>query len=131
MASIERELLLDVPADEVWKAVSDEAMLRDWLAPEIELDLRPRGAVLCRTEDGEQRLGAVELVEEGERLAFRWQRDGAAQSRVEFRVEETDGGTRLTVIETELEAKAAAEASEGWRQRLESLRLALANLAYA
>ena len=131
MASIERELLLDVPADEVWKAVSDEAMLRDWLAPKIELDLRPRGAVLCRTEDGEQRLGAVELVEEGERLAFRWQREGAAQSRVEFRVEETDGGTRLTVIETELEAKAAAEASEGWRQRLESLRLALANLAYA
>jgi uncharacterized protein YndB with AHSA1/START domain len=131
MASIERELLLDVPAEEVWKAVSDEAMLRDWLAAEIELDLRPGGAVLCRTEDGEQRLGAVELVEEGERLAFRWQRDGAAQSRVEFRVEETDGGTRLTVTETKLEAKAAAEASEGWRQRLEALRLALANLAYA
>ena len=131
MATIERELLLDAPAEEVWKAVSDEAMLRDWLVAEIELDLRPGGAVLCRTEDGEQRPGAVELVEEGERLAFRWQRDGAAQSRVEFRVEETDSGTRLTVTETELEAKAAAEASEGWRQRLEALRLALANLAYA
>lgn len=131
MASIERELLLDVPAEELWKAVSDEAMLRDWLAAEIELDLRPGGEILCRTEDGEQRLGAVELVEEGERLAFRWQRDGAAQSRVEFRIEETDGGARLTVTETELEAKAAAEVSEGWRQRLDSLRLALANLAYA
>ncbi len=131
MASIERTLLIDLPAEEVWKAVSDEAMLRDWLAPEVELDLRPRGAVLCRTEDGEERPGAVELVEEGERLAFRWRRDGLAESRVEFRVEEVDGGTRLTVSETGLEPRASAEASEGWRRRLDSLRVALADLAYA
>ena len=132
MASVERTLLLDLPPDEVWRAISDETMLREWLAPEIELDLRPNGAMVCRTESGEERPGVVELVEDGERLAFRWWRDGAADaSRVELRLEETDGGTRLTVTETGLEAQAAPQASEGWRTRLESLRVALAELAYA
>jgi uncharacterized protein YndB with AHSA1/START domain len=132
MASVKRTLLLDLPPDEVWRAISDETMLREWLAPEVELDPRPNGRVLCRTESGEERPGAVELVEEGERLAFRWWRDGASDaSRVELRLEEVEGGTRLTVTETGLEAQAAPQASEGWRTRLESLRAALAELAYA
>jgi uncharacterized protein YndB with AHSA1/START domain len=131
MASIERELILDAPAAEVWRAISDEAMLREWLAPEVELDLYEGGNLLCRTEEGEERAGAVELVEEGERLVFEWRRNGAAPSRVEFRVAEVDDGTRLTVIETELQANAAAQASDGWRQRLEALRLAMASLAHA
>jgi uncharacterized protein YndB with AHSA1/START domain len=131
MACIERTLLIEVPADEVWRAISDEAMLSEWLAPEVELDLRPNGAILCRTEDGEERPGAVELVEEGERLAFHWRRDGGAQSRVEISLEEVDGGTRVRVTEAGLQAHATGEASDGWRRRLDSLRLALARLAYA
>jgi uncharacterized protein YndB with AHSA1/START domain len=131
MRSIERTVILDAPADDVWRAISDEGLLQEWLAPDVELDLRPNGALRCRTEEGEERPGAVELVEDGERLAFHWRRDGAAaQSRVELRLEEIDDGTRLTVTETGLEAPEASEASEGWRTRLESLRVALASLAY-
>jgi uncharacterized protein YndB with AHSA1/START domain len=132
MAEIERSLLLDSPPDEVWKAITDESLLREWLAPDVELDLRPRGALRCRSEDGEERLGTVELVEEGERLAFRWRREcAAAESRVELRLEDVEGGTRLTVTESGLEAETAPRASAGWRTRLESLRLALTELVYA
>jgi uncharacterized protein YndB with AHSA1/START domain len=131
MTSVERSVLLDAPAAEAWRAISDESVLREWLAPEVDLDLRPGGALRCRTEDGEERPGTVELVEEGERLAFRWRRDGGAASRVEISLEEVDGGTRVDVVETGLEASAGARASEGWRTRLDSLRLALARLAYA
>jgi uncharacterized protein YndB with AHSA1/START domain len=131
MASIERTLLLDLAPEEVWPAISDESLLREWLAPEVELELRPGGPLVCRTEDGEERPGAVELVEEGERIAFRWRREGADETRVELRLEEVEDGTRLTVTETGLKANAAPQASGDWRRRLESLRMALASLAYA
>jgi len=131
VAAIERSVLLDAPAGEVWGAISDESMLSEWLAEEVELDLRPHGALRCRTKEGEERPGAVELVEEGERLAFHWQRDGAQPSRVELRIDEVDGGSRLTVIESGLETRAAPEASMAWSKRFESLRLAMSSLAYA
>jgi uncharacterized protein YndB with AHSA1/START domain len=131
MASIERSIVLDALADDVWRAISDPALLREWLAPEVELELSEDGALLCVTEDGEARSGAVELVEEGERLAFHWRRGGAAPSRVELRLEEVEAGTCLTVTESRLEAGAAPAASAGWSKRFESLRLCLASLAYA
>ena len=131
MASIERSIDLDAPADAVWRAISDEGMLGDWLAAEVDLDPRPGGGLRCLEEDGEERFGSVELVEEGERLAFNWQRDGLHTSRVELRIAELDAGTRLTVIETGLREPAGPEASLRWSKRFESLRLAMASLAYA
>jgi uncharacterized protein YndB with AHSA1/START domain len=131
MTSVEREILLDAPRGEVWRAVSDESMLSEWLAPEVDLDLRPHGALSCRSEDGEERHGAIELVEDGERLAFHWQRDGSPPSRVEICLEEAGDGTRLRVVESELDASAGPMASRLWSKRFESLRLALASLAYA
>ena len=131
MASIERSVFLNAPADDVWRAISDESILCDWLAPEVELDPRPGGAVNCRTEDGEVRPGRIEEVEDGERLAFVWHRDGAGPSRVELELEVLDRGTRLTVIETGLDSSSSPQASAGWRHRLEALKTALAELAYA
>jgi uncharacterized protein YndB with AHSA1/START domain len=131
MASIERDIVLDAPADDVWRAISDESMLREWLAPDVELDARPGGALLCRTEDGEVRPGEVEQVEAGERLSFVWRRDGEQPSRVVLEIEVLERGTRLTVVETRLDAANAPQASAGWRHRLEALKTALAELAYA
>jgi uncharacterized protein YndB with AHSA1/START domain len=131
MASIEHSIDLDAPADDVWRAISDDYLLGEWLAAEVELDPRPGGALCCRTEDGEERIGSVELVEEGERIAFHWQRDGMALSRVELRLLDLDRGTRLTVVETGLHEAVGPQASLRWSKRFESLRLAMASLAYA
>jgi len=131
MASIERDIVLDAPADDVWRAISDESMLREWLAPEVELDPRPGGELICRDENEEVRLGQVEQVCDGERLEFVWQRPGEQASRVVLEVEVLERGTRLTVVETRLDAAKAPQASAGWRQRLDALKLALAELAYA
>jgi uncharacterized protein YndB with AHSA1/START domain len=131
MASIERSIVLDAPATEVWDAISDQRLLSKWLAPEVELDPRPGGTLRCRTEDDEERRGAVRLREEGERIVFEWRREGAAPSQVDLRIEELDGATRLTVVESGLRASAAPPASVSWSKRFESLRLALASFAYA
>ncbi len=78
--SVVRTVVLDAPPEHVWEALTEAAMLREWLAPEVELEPHEGGSVRCRFKDGEERRGEVELVEEVERLAFSWHRDGAGWS---------------------------------------------------
>lgn len=132
--TVKRSVLLDVPPSEVWEAVTDEGLLSEWLAPEVELDPREGGELVCRYEDGEERRGEVELVEEAERLAFQWWRqgsEGSARSRVEFIVEAIADGTRLTVVETRGAAAGPLLAAGAWGLRLEVLRLTLGRLVLA
>lgn len=136
--TVTRSVLLAAAPAEVWQALTEETTLREWLAAEVEIDPREGGELLCRYEDGEERRGEVELVEEAERLAFHWQRQGGEPSRVEFLVDAVADGTRLTVIET---ARRRADlgsmssqigpSAAGWGVRLGSLRLTLGRLVLA
>jgi uncharacterized protein YndB with AHSA1/START domain len=127
-----RTVVLDAPPERVWEAVTEAAMLREWLAPEVELEPHEGGALVCRFEDGEERRGEVELVEEAERLAFSWHRDGAGPSRVELALDAVAGGTRLTVIETGLaRSDAPTMLAAGWSAPLARLPLALGRLVLA
>jgi uncharacterized protein YndB with AHSA1/START domain len=98
--TVTRSVLLDAAPTEVWEALTDETALSEWLAPEVELEPEEGGEVVCRYEDGSERRGEVELVEEAERLAFSWRREGGEPSRVELIVDAVAGGTRVTVVET-------------------------------
>jgi uncharacterized protein YndB with AHSA1/START domain len=127
-----RTVVLDAPPEQVWEAVTEAALLSEWLAPEVELEPHEGGALLCRFEDGEERRGEVELVEEAERLAFRWHRDGLAPSRVELALDAVAGGTRLTVIETGLAPVGTPTMLAGaWATPLARLPLALGRLVLA
>jgi uncharacterized protein YndB with AHSA1/START domain len=97
--TVKRTVLLDAAPAEVWEALTDETLLSEWLAPEVELAPREGGELVCRFEDGEERRGEVALVEEAERLAFDWHR-AEGPSRVEWTLSPDDNGTRFTVTET-------------------------------
>jgi uncharacterized protein YndB with AHSA1/START domain len=98
---VSRSVELDAAPTEVWDALTEEALLGEWLADEVEIEAEPGGEIVCRYADGEERRGEVELVEEAERLAWSWWReDGAGPSRVELVLAAVADGTRLTVIET-------------------------------
>ncbi len=141
--TVTREVHLDAPPEQVWEAITDPATLREWLAPEVELDPSEGGELVCRFADGEERRGEVELVEEAERLAFHWWREGAGPSRVEFVVDAVADGTLLTVTETRTGRRADLSLSGGqvgpsaavsgvvWEVRLGSLRLAVGRLVLA
>lgn len=109
-------------------------MLGEWLADEVELEAEPGGEIVCRYADGEERRGEVELVEEAERLAWNWRRDGGAPSRVELVLDAVADRTRLTIIETQspvLETGALRAtgpllvASATWGPRLARLQVAV------
>jgi uncharacterized protein YndB with AHSA1/START domain len=97
---VSRSVELDAAPDEVWDALTEDALLTEWLADEVEIEVEPGGEIVCRYADGEERRGEVELVEEAERLAWSWRREGGASSRVELVLDAVAERTRLTVIET-------------------------------
>jgi uncharacterized protein YndB with AHSA1/START domain len=97
---VRRSVELDAAPAVVWDALTEDALLGEWLADEVELEAEPGGEIVCRYADGEERRGEVELVEEAERLAWSWRRDGGEPSRVELVLDAVADRTRLTVIET-------------------------------
>jgi len=97
--TVEREI--DVPAtpDETWQALTDPERLREWLAEDAELDLRPGGGLSVRTPDGE-RDGFFEEIAEPERLVFWWSKPGDELARVQIELDEVEEGTRVRVVES-------------------------------
>jgi uncharacterized protein YndB with AHSA1/START domain len=79
---VEREITIDATPSEVWEALSEPALMRDWLFE----------------GDDERRL-ELDEVEDEERLAFRWQRDGQGETSVVFTLEAVPAGTRVVVVE--------------------------------
>jgi uncharacterized protein YndB with AHSA1/START domain len=128
---VSRSVDLDAPPAEVWDALTEEALLREWLADEVELEAEPGGEIVCRYADGEERRGEVELVQEAERLAWSWWREGGeGPSRVELVLDAVADGTRLTVIETPVFETAPLGASgpllaAAWGPPLARLRAAV------
>jgi uncharacterized protein YndB with AHSA1/START domain len=104
---VRRELVLRARPEEVWMALTSPARLAEWFGAKVELEPRRGGSVEARWRDGATRRGVVEIAEHARRLAFRWRpierTDGSFRvgsvTRVEFLIEATEVGTRLTVIE--------------------------------
>ena len=97
---VEREVLLPVPVEEAWEAVTEPEELEEWLADEVELELEEGGAARFRWDDGTERTGTVELVAEPVRLAFRWEDAEQGASFVELTLIPVDEGTRVRVVES-------------------------------
>jgi uncharacterized protein YndB with AHSA1/START domain len=106
--SVEREVLLPLPVEEAWEAVTAPGELEEWLADEVELDLEEGGELRFSWDDGSERTGTVELVAPPVRLAFRWEDGETGASFVELTLIPVDEGTRVRVVETGPYAIAAA-----------------------
>jgi uncharacterized protein YndB with AHSA1/START domain len=130
--TVSQSVVPEAPPGEIWEALTAVSIPSEWLAPEAELEPHEGGEIVCRYEDGEERRGEVELVEEAERLAFRWHRQGGGPSRVELRVDAVAGDTRLTVIEAGLIAETASPLlAASWAPRMRALQLVVGKLVLA
>ncbi len=125
--SVTREIVLPLERDEAWRVVTEPEHLREWLADDVEIELREGGLIELGWDGGGRRLGVVETVEECERLVFRWRPDEDGPEHVETTVEigldDAADGTRVTVVETGFEVLVdavgcSAVSSWAWDVRL-------------
>jgi len=131
MKPIESDIVIDAPAEVVWRTITEPDQIVQWFADRVELNARPGGAgVLDFTTMSEDLV--VETVDRPHRFSFRWGED--KKMLVEFTlVAEAAERTRLRVVETGLddlawpdERKVAYvdDHNEGWAHhfgRLQSL----------
>jgi uncharacterized protein YndB with AHSA1/START domain len=104
MSDIEREITVPVDPERAWTLVTDPEHLEHWLAPEVELDPRPGGGVHIVEDDDTERRGVVEVVEAPRQLRFVWRVEPDGEpTTVEITVSPDDGGSRIEIVERELE----------------------------
>ena len=137
---------ISVPAQRVWDALlSPEWTDRYGYGGIVHSDLTPGASFATEAGAGMKAAGVAGTVVDGEvlecdpprRLVQTWRMYMAEELRSEgftrlaYELHEVDGVTRLTVTETGLAEDDGPPAARLWSKRFESLRLAMASLAYA
>jgi uncharacterized protein YndB with AHSA1/START domain len=102
---IERVLDIAHPPAKVWAALTTADGLSSWFGNEAAIDLRPGGSARMTFTSGHTASMRVERVEEPTVFGFTWHiyglpDDDPRRTYVEFTLEPTSAGTRLTVVET-------------------------------
>src|SRR3954451_24594096 len=102
---IERTVQIAASPGKVWAALTTAEGLAAWFGDEAAIDLRPGGAARMGWSDGSAVAMRVERVEEPRVFGFTWQlkglpEDDPRRTYVEFTIEPTSSGIRLTGIET-------------------------------
>ena len=134
--SYSTELHLAASRDAVWEALTTEAGLRRWFAPEAKVDLRPGGEVVWAWGDLHRWAQRIEVVEPGTRLRTRYDSavdDGEGGKRplyVDFLLQGEGGSTTLRLVQSGFGPEADFDdeydgISRGWPVELANLRYAL------
>ena len=129
---VEREL--PHPPQKVWRALTQGALLEDWLMPN---DFQPvvGHRFSFRTTPMPHWDGIVEgevlVVEPHEKLAYSWTAAGGLSTVVTWTLAATAGGTRLHLEQAGFRAEEEANyrgAAFGWQRNLDGLERVLAAL---
>jgi uncharacterized protein YndB with AHSA1/START domain len=138
---IEKQILLRAPRTRVWRALTDLEQFQQWFGAKLDAPFAPgvrsRGHVTEKGWEHVQMEITVERMEPEHTLTYRWlpfaidpKRDYSREHRtlVEFSLEEVDGGTRLTVVESGLDLVPADRRAEafkmhegGWEGQLKNI----------
>jgi uncharacterized protein YndB with AHSA1/START domain len=125
---IEQQMTFPVPREDVWAAITEPDQIGKWFGVEAELDLRPGGRGAFRWDEIEVPV-VVEEVSPPSLLSYRWKPSqtpsGGPTTLVEFELEEIEGGTRLSLVESgfaSLKPESRRENEFGWDEELGHLR---------
>ncbi len=143
--SVEREILIEATPEVVWSVITEPAQISRWFSDEAEVQARAGadGTLTWRPggRGGEKECDSIVPIrvveaEPFHRFSFRWSHpqgvepDETNSALVEFTLTEEAGGTRLTVIESGIDAvthdeqgktRYRAEHEQGWEKHLGEL----------
>jgi uncharacterized protein YndB with AHSA1/START domain len=139
--AIRRELILPVPPERAWSALTQAPALSQWFGTQATVDLRVGGTITFTWDlpDGARRSngGTIVALEAPRHFAFRWNpyvapehaaRAAGITTLVEFTLEAHPDGTRLLVVESgfaqlppDLRGPAMDGNVKGWARELAEL----------
>ncbi|HEY4384155.1 MAG TPA: SRPBCC family protein [Ktedonobacteraceae bacterium] len=138
---IERTILLPVPRERVWDAVTKPEQFARWFGVVSGMDFRVGGAIQLSWENKPCPYpGTIEVIEPIQRFAFRWPSyaighpeitfDIVPSTLVEITLEEQAEGTLLTLVESGFASQPQPVPAEelyrgnqdGWQECLNGLR---------
>jgi uncharacterized protein YndB with AHSA1/START domain len=137
--TIQREIVIPQPREQVWRALTDSATLAEWMFPN---DIEPRVGHCFTFQvppnpkvnfDGLTVNCVVLECEAPNRLVFSWSAAGLADTQVSFRLEVDGQGTRLFLDHSGFDVsqpfgnQAFKGAEFGWAKMLEQLPEIVAN----
>jgi uncharacterized protein YndB with AHSA1/START domain len=119
---IEKTVELNAPVERVWRALTDHKEFGEWFRVKLDGPFAP-GEISTgqMTYPGYEHIkwnAAIEQMEAPRLFSFRWPHEGIepdATTLVEFRLEPTSKGTRLTIIESGFDALPANRRAEAFR----------------
>ena len=119
--SISFEFDLPHPPEKVWRALTDPALLADWLLPVVDLQLEPGKAFTFKTQaypgwDGTVNCRFVE-IETHRKLSYTWDVP-FLNTVVTFTLTPTASGTRLSLVQSGFKEDQRREfggARYGWK----------------
>jgi uncharacterized protein YndB with AHSA1/START domain len=138
LASIEKQTFLRAPRARVWRALTNAQEFANWFGVEIEGSFAPGARVEMTSTipgyEGQRFFVIVERMDAEHTFSWRWH-PGAQDPNVDyekepmtvvtFTLEESEGGTTLTVVETgfdqialERRARVYEDNVNGWEQQL-------------
>jgi uncharacterized protein YndB with AHSA1/START domain len=143
---IEKQVNLDAPRSRVWRALTDVTQFNGWFGVSLSAPFTPgaevSGKLTIRNYEHVTLRIWIETMEPERFFSFRWHPyavepgvDYAAEptTLVSFTLEDSAGGTRLTIVESGFDAipesrraKAFSMNSSGWAGQAENLRRFLA-----
>jgi uncharacterized protein YndB with AHSA1/START domain len=137
MTRIERSTFIRAPRARVWKAISQSAEFGAWFQVKAEGEFTPGAKVRMTSTHpscpGIEFYVIIEQVVPERSLSWRWYPGASPDpneppTQVEFRLEDAEGGTTVTVIESgfdkiSLAKRAAAfeDNDKGWAEQLQAL----------
>jgi uncharacterized protein YndB with AHSA1/START domain len=132
--SISFEFDLHHPPEKVWRALTDPALLAEWLLPVVDLRLEPGAAFTFKTQaypgwDGTVNCRFVE-IEAQRKLRYTWTVP-FLDTVVTFTLAPTASGTRLSLVQSGFKEDQKREfggARYGWKMMGEKLEDLLARI---
>src|SRR5688572_24916123 len=138
---IEKTVLLRAPRSRVWRALTRHEEFGTWFRVKLDgpfvVGKRVTGRVTYPGYEHVRFEAVVERMEAEERFSYRWHPYAVdpkldyskePMTLVDFRLEDEDGGTRLTVVESGFDAIPAGRRDEafrmntgGWEAQMENI----------
>jgi uncharacterized protein YndB with AHSA1/START domain len=123
---LKRSIWIKAPRERVWLAISDPAQIAQWFAPGTPIS--QNGDIISIHVDGKDvEVAVIEVVDPPRQFTTRNLPDRTIATT--YLLEEENGGTRFTVIESGLESlpvdarqKHLEQNGHGWEMALENLK---------